>query len=115
MLQITLIDLVFSVDSLLTAIVLTNNMITIAIAYILSTLVMISLSDYTAQLIKYSTNLKIIAILFILIAGMYLILEGLHIKLPKGYLYFSLIFTFLIENINHIKKKICYTKKRKQF
>ncbi|MCV3769601.1 MAG: TerC family protein, partial [Wolbachia pipientis] len=91
MLQITLIDLVFSVDSLLTAIVLTNNMITIAIAYILSTLVIISLSNYTAQLIKYSTNIKIIAILFILIVGMYLILEGLHIKLPKGYLYFSLI------------------------
>ncbi|MCM1001936.1 TerC family protein [Wolbachia pipientis] len=103
-LQIILIDLIFSVDSLLTAIALTHNMIIIAVAYTFSILAMIFLSSHTAQLIKSSPSLKTIAILFILFVGTYLILEGLHIELPKEYLYSSLIFALLVEAISKIKK-----------
>lgn len=102
-LQIVLIDLIFSVDSLLTAIALTHNMIIIAMAYTFS-IAMIFLSSHTAQLIKSSPSLKTIAILFILFVGAYLILEGLHIELPKEYLYSSLIFALLVEAISKIKK-----------
>ncbi|MGL9718839.1 MAG: TerC family protein [Wolbachia sp.] len=104
-LQIMLIDLVFSVDSLLTAIALTHNMIIIVIAYTFSILAMIFLSSHTAQLIKSSPSLKTIAILFILLVGVYLMLEGLHIKLPKGYLYSSLMFALFVEAISSIKRK----------
>jgi predicted tellurium resistance membrane protein TerC len=103
-LQIILIDLTFSVDSLLTAIALTHNMIIIAMAYTFSILAMIFLSSHTAQLIKSNPSLKTIAILFILFVGAYLILEGLHIELPKEYLYSSLIFALLVEAISKIKK-----------
>lgn len=103
-LQIILIDLIFSVDSLLTAIALTHNMIIIAMAYTFSILAMIFLSNHTAQLIKSSPSLKTIAILFVLFVGAYLILEGLHIELPKEYLYSSLIFALLVEAIGKIKK-----------
>ncbi|MDG7053374.1 MAG: TerC family protein [Wolbachia endosymbiont of Alcedoecus sp.] len=103
-LQIILIDLIFSVDSLLTAIALTHNMIIIAMAYTFSILAMIFLSSHTAQLIKSSPSLKTIAILFILFVGAYLILEVLHIELPKEYLYSSLIFALLVEAISKIKK-----------
>ncbi|MDF0607328.1 TerC family protein [Wolbachia endosymbiont of Onchocerca gibsoni] len=113
-LQITLIDLIFSVDSLLTAIVLTHNVAIIAIACTFSILVMIFLSSYTVQLIKSSTRLKTIAILFILLVGVYLILEGINIELPKGYLYSSLIFALLVEAANNIKKSMLYEKEKKQ-
>ncbi|MFP3035866.1 MAG: TerC family protein [Wolbachia sp.] len=103
-LQIILIDLIFSVDSLLTAIALTHNMIIIAMAYTFSILAMIFLSSHTAQLIKSSPSLKTIAILFILFVGTYLILEGLYIELPKEYLYSSLIFALLVEAISKIRK-----------
>ncbi|MDM8335199.1 TerC family protein [Wolbachia pipientis] len=112
-LQIISIDLIFSVDSLLTAIALTHNMVIIAIAYTSSILAMIFLSSYTAQLIKSSVSLKTIAILFILLVGVYLMLDGLDIELPKEYLYFSLMFALLVEVIGSIKKKVQCMKKKK--
>ncbi|WP_395463337.1 TerC family protein [Wolbachia endosymbiont of Cantharis cryptica] len=113
-LQIILIDLVFSVDSILTAIALTHNMVIIATAFTLSMLAMLFLSSYTARLIKSSPSLKTIAILFISLVGVYLILDGLHIELPKEYLYSSLIFALIIEVISNTKKKVQCTKKKKQ-
>ncbi|WP_168464735.1 TerC family protein [Wolbachia endosymbiont of Ctenocephalides felis wCfeT] len=104
-LQIMLIDLVFSVDSILTAIALTHNMVIIAIAFTFSILAMIFLSNYTTILIQSNPNLKLIAILFILLVGVYLVLEGIHIKLPKGYLYSSFVFALLVEVIGIIKKR----------
>lgn len=104
MLQIILIDLVFSVDSILTAIALTYNMIIIATAFTFSMLAMLFLSSYTAQLIKSNPGLKVIAILFVLLVGVYLILHGFHIELPKGYLYSSFMFALLVEVISKIKK-----------
>ncbi|EEH12238.1 MULTISPECIES: TerC family protein [Wolbachia] len=103
-LQIILIDLVFSVDSILTAIALTYNMVIIATAFTFSMLAMLFLSSYTAQLIKSNPGLKIIAILFILLVGVYLMLHGFHIELPKGYLYSSFMFALLVEIISKIKK-----------
>ncbi|EAL59284.1 membrane protein, TerC family [Wolbachia endosymbiont of Drosophila ananassae] len=103
-LKIILIDLVFSVDSILTAIALTYNMVIIATAFTFSMLAMLFLSSYTAQLIKSNPGLKIIAILFVLLVGVYLILHGFHIELPKGYLYSSFMFALLVEIISKIKK-----------
>ncbi|MDE5058000.1 TerC family protein [Wolbachia endosymbiont of Drosophila bocki] len=103
-LQIILIDLVFSVDSILTAIALTYNMVIIATAFTFSMLAMLFLSSYTAQLIKSNPGLKIIAILFVLLVGVYLILHGFHIELSKGYLYSSFMFALLVEIISKIKK-----------
>ena len=105
-LQIILIDLVFSVDSILTAIALTHNMVIIAIAFTFSILAMLFLSSYTAKLIKSNPGLKVIAILFILFVGVYLILDGFHIELPKEYLYSSFVFALLVEAIGSIKKKL---------
>lgn len=78
-------------------------MIIIAIAFTFSILAMLFSSSYTAQLIKSSPSLKVIAILFILLIGIYLILEGLHIELPKACLYSSFMFALLVEAISKIK------------
>lgn len=83
-LQIILIDLVFSVDLILTDIGLTYNMVIISTACTFFVLAMLFLLSYTAQLIKSNPGLKIIAILFILLVGVYLLLHGFHIELPKA-------------------------------
>ncbi|MBD0392091.1 TerC family protein [Wolbachia endosymbiont of Pentalonia nigronervosa] len=104
-LQIILIDLVFSIDSILTAVVLIHNIMIISIAFIFSMLSMLFLSHYTSKLIKSAPRLKTIAILFILFVGMYLILNGLHIYFPKSSLYSSFIFALLVEAISSLKKR----------
>ncbi|APR98034.1 TerC family protein [Wolbachia endosymbiont of Folsomia candida] len=108
LLQIILIDLVFSVDSILTAIALTHNMVIIATAFTFSILAMLFLSSYTGKLIKSNPGLKVIAILFILLVGVYLILDGFHVELPKEYLYSSFIFALLVEVISTIKKNLMH-------
>lgn len=113
LLQIILIDLVFSVDSILTAIALTHNITIISITFTFSILTMLFLSSYTTKLIKSNPGLKVIAILFILFVGIYLILDGLHIDLSKEYLYFSFVFALLVEVVTNIKKRhLLKTKKR---
>jgi predicted tellurium resistance membrane protein TerC len=104
-LQIILIDLVFSVDSILTAIALTHNMVIIATAFTFSILAILFLSNYTAKLIKSNPGLRVIAILFIFLVGVYLMLDGFHVELPKEYLYSSFIFALLVEVISSVKKK----------
>ncbi|WP_333023781.1 TerC family protein, partial [Wolbachia endosymbiont of Pentidionis agamae] len=104
--QIILIDLVFSVDSILTAIALTHNMIIIGIAFTFSMIAMLFLSSHTAKLIRSHPQLKVVAILFILFIGVYLTLDGLHIKLQKEYIYCAFVFALLIEAVNIIKRKV---------
>lgn len=104
-LQIILIDLVFSVDSILTAIALTHDILIIALAFTISILGMLFLSSHTAKLIKSNPGLKIIAILFIFLVGIYLILDGFHIELSKEYLYSSFVFALLVEATSIIKKR----------
>lgn len=108
LLQIILIDLVFSVDSILTAIALTHNMVIIATAFTFSILAMLFLSSYTGKLIKSNPGLKVIAILFILLVGVYLMLDGFHVELPKEYLYSSFIFALFVEAISTIKKNLMH-------
>lgn len=111
-LQIMLIDLVFSIDSILTAIALTQNTLIISAAFALSMLVMLFLSNYTVKLINLHPNLKIIAILFITLVGIYLLFEGVHIEMTKGYLYSSFIFALLVETASTIKKRRSLKRKK---
>ncbi|OEY86468.1 hypothetical protein BIY23_04105 [Wolbachia pipientis] len=104
-LHIILIDLVFSIDSILTAIALTHNMLIIVVAFTLSILQMLFISNYVIKLIQSYPGLKIITILFILFVGVYLVLDGIHIELGKEYLYFALIFALIIEVISNIREK----------
>ncbi len=103
--QIILIDLIFSIDSILTAIALTHDTLVIAVAFTVSMLEMLFLSSYIAKLIQSYPGLKIITILFILCVGIYLILDGVHVELEKEYLYFAFVFALIIEVMNNIKKR----------
>ncbi|XGA08407.1 MAG: TerC family protein [Wolbachia endosymbiont of Xenopsylla cheopis] len=104
-LQIVLIDLIFSIDSILTAIALTHNIVIITIAFMFSMLVMFFLSSHTTSLINSYPELKIVAILFIFAIGVYLILDGLHIELSQKYIYIAFASSLMTTLLNIVKRR----------
>ncbi|MDA7705457.1 TerC family protein [Rickettsiales bacterium] len=98
--QIMMIDLVFSVDSIITAIGVTDQIWIIITAVIISMGAMLFLSGKISNIIDQYPTLKILALAFIFMIGVILILGGLSINVSKNYLYFSLFFALIIEIIN---------------
>lgn len=104
-LQIVLTDLVFSIDSILTAIALTHNIVIITIAFMFSMLAMFFLSSHTISLVSSYPELKVLGILFIFTIGIYLIFDGLHIEVSQKYMYFAFAFSLLTTFFNIVKRK----------
>ena len=98
--QIVAIDFVFSVDSILTAIGLTEVLLIMVIAVVISIVFMIIYSSKISDIIDLYPSLEILALCFLILIGFTLILEAAHIEIPKGYIYFALFFTLGVELIN---------------
>lgn len=98
--QIVAIDFVFSVDSILTAIGLTEILLIMIIAVIISILFMIIYSSKISDIIDRYPSLEILALCFLILIGFTLILEAAHIEIPKGFIYFALFFTLGVELVN---------------
>lgn len=104
--QIVMLDLVFSLDSILTAVGLVENVLIIVIAILISLGVMLIFAKKISLFINNHPTMKILAISFLLMIGMILVMEGLHVHVPKGYIYFSMAFALGVEIINmKIRKK----------
>lgn len=106
--QIVLIDIVFSFDSILTAVGLvdSNYVIIMIIAVVISMLMMIGFSQYISDFIEAHPTFKVLALTFLVLVGFLLVLEGFHEEIPKGYVYFAIAFSFGVELINtRIRKK----------
>jgi predicted tellurium resistance membrane protein TerC len=88
--QIILIDLVFSFDSILTAIGLVEDVIIIIIAIVISLVVMLTFAKKISDFIQKHPAMKILAVSFLIMIGTLLVLEGLHFHVPRGYIYFSI-------------------------
>lgn len=101
--QIVLINLVFSFDSILTAVGLTDIVWVMAVGIIVSTIVMILFAKKVSEFIKKHKSLKVLALSFLLMIGLFLVLESAHIEVPKGYIYAAITFSLFVEFIN-IKK-----------
>ena len=104
-LQIALIDFVFSFDSIITAIGMTKNLPIIIMAVVVSMAAMLLATNYLAKILHKYPTLKIIALAFIFMVGVMLVADGIHIKISKGYLYFALFFTTFVEALNIIALK----------
>lgn len=98
--QIVLLDLVFSLDSILTAVGLVENVLIIIIAIVISLAVMLIFAKRISTFINEHPTMKILAISFLLMIGMVLVVEGLHVHVPKGYIYFSMAFALGVEIVN---------------
>lgn len=100
LLQIALIDIVFSLDSVLTAVGLVRELPIMVAAIIAAILVMMWVSRSIGTFIARHPTIKMLALAFLLLIGLALVCEGLHFDIPKGYLYFAMAFAFGVELIN---------------
>jgi predicted tellurium resistance membrane protein TerC len=98
--QILILDLVFSLDSIITAIGLVDNVFVIVIAIVISLATMLFFSKRISDFINKHPAMKILAISFLIMIGTVLVIEGLHVHVPKGYIYVSMAFALGIEVIN---------------
>lgn len=109
-LQIIMLDLIFSFDSILTAVGLTKNIVIMIIAVVVSIGIMMAFSGKISDFIQRHPSMEVLALGFLILIGFMLFLEGLHKEIPKGYIYFAVVFSLLIETINirsrNKKKKV---------
>jgi predicted tellurium resistance membrane protein TerC len=107
--QIVLVDLVFSFDSVISAIGMTNGMeeqlhanpiIIVYLSVLISMLVMIKFSGVISDFIQRNPTIKTIALSFLLMIGVFLVAESFGHKVPKGYIYFGFAFSMFVEIIN---------------
>lgn len=104
--QIVLLDIIFSFDSILTAVGLTSEVTLMIIAVIVSVLVMMVFAKAISDFINKQPTLQVLALSFLILIGFMLIIEGLHYHVPKGYIYFAVFFSLLVEVINiRVRKK----------
>lgn len=98
--QIILIDIIFSVDSILTAIGLTKELWLMITAVIISMVIMLLFASRIADVIKKHPSLEVLALSFLILIGFMLMVEAFHYEVPKGYIYFAVFFSLLVEMIN---------------
>jgi predicted tellurium resistance membrane protein TerC len=106
--QIILLDIIFSFDSILTAvgIVPPEQVVIMIIAVVVSIFVMMFFSGKISDFIKQHPSMEVLALGFLILIGFTLLLEGLHKEIPKGYIYFAVAFSLLIEFTNiRVRKK----------
>lgn len=103
--QVVFIDLVFSFDSVMTAVGLTLVIPVIVAAMTVAMLVMIFSSGFIASIIERFPTLKILALAFIMLIGVFLVAEGLGFHVPKGYIYFAMAFSLGVETLNLLSRK----------
>ncbi|MFH1518260.1 MAG: TerC family protein [Pseudomonadota bacterium] len=98
--QLFVINFVFSLDSVITAIGMTNDIIVMVAAVVLSTIVMAFAADPLAKFIGEHPTTKMLALAFILLVGVALVADGLGFHIPRGYLYFAIAFSLGVELLN---------------
>jgi len=98
--QILLLDVVFSLDSVITAVGMVDHILVMVVAVIVSAVVMIFTAGPLAEFVERHPTIKILALSFLLLIGFTLVVEGLHQHIPKGYVYFAMSFSVMVEMIN---------------
>ncbi|MSP64512.1 MAG: TerC family protein [Bacteroidetes bacterium] len=105
-LQIILLDLVFSFDSILTAIGLVSNVLIMILAVIASIIFMMIFSQIVSDFVNQHPTVKMLALAFLLIIGLLLVVESFSVHIPKGYVYFAMAFSLFVEMLNlRMRKK----------
>ena len=98
--QVMLLDVVFSLDSVITAVGMVDNLVIMIAAVIVAIGLMIAASGSIAGFVDRHPTIKMLALSFLLLIGFTLIVEGLHQHIPKGYIYFAMGFSVFVEMLN---------------
>ncbi len=98
--QVIVLDIVFSLDSIITAVGMTQNLPVMIIAVVIAMIIMMLASEPVSNFIQRHPTTKMLALSFLLLVGMALVADGLHFHLPREYLYFAIAFSMGVEVLN---------------
>lgn len=112
LIQIALLDVVFSFDSVITAVGMVGNIPTMAAAIIVAILVMLIFSEAISHFVSHNPTIKMLALSFLILIGVVLIADAIGAHLDKGYIYFAMAFAVSVEGLNiAFRRKVATTKK----
>ena len=100
LIQIALIDIIFSLDSVITAVGLANQLWVMVTAIIIAVMVMMVASGPIGDFVSEHPTLKVLALSFLILIGVSLMAEGMEFHIPKGYIYFAMAFSLVVEMLN---------------
>jgi len=100
LIQIAVLDIVFSLDSVITAVGMVGEIAIMSIAIVLAVLVMLVAAKPIGDFVDAHPTIKILALSFLILVGVTLIAEGLEFHVPKGYIYFAMAFSLAVEMVN---------------
>ncbi len=104
--QIALLDIIFSLDSVITAVGLADHVSIMAIAIVIAVGIMLLAAKSIGDFVDAHPTIKILALSFLILVGVTLMVEGFDVHVPKGYIYFAMAFSVAVEMINlRIRKK----------
>lgn len=106
--EVIILDLVFSIDSIITAVGMVQQLWVMYTAVIVTVIIMLFASRPISGFIRKHPSFKILALCFLMMIGVSLLAEGFHFEIPKGYIYFSMAFAFLVDvvQMKTIKKPL---------
>jgi predicted tellurium resistance membrane protein TerC len=110
--QIAVIDIVFSLDSVFTAVGLAKDLSIMIAAIVAAILVMMWVSKAVGAFIERHPTIKVLALSFLILIGVALIAEAVHFDIPKGYLYFAMAFSVAVEMVNIRLRRLLDSKKK---
>ncbi|MBV9571700.1 MAG: TerC family protein [Alphaproteobacteria bacterium] len=100
--QIALFDLVFSIDSVVTAVGMAEHLTVMIAAVVLAMIVMLAASGPVSEFVHRNPTVKMLALSFLLLIGMSLVADAMHVHIPRGYLYFAIAFSGIVEALNRL-------------
>lgn len=103
--QILLLDMVFSIDSILTAVGMTDHLVIMVIAVLVAVGTMMLAADPLANFINHNPTVVMLALGFLLMIGAVLIADGFGVHVPKGYIYAAMAFSALVEGLNMLQRR----------
>jgi predicted tellurium resistance membrane protein TerC len=103
--QIAVIDVVFSLDSVITAVGMANDLAVMVLAIVIAVLFMMAASGSISDFVARNPTLKVLALSFLILIGVALVGEGLDMHIPKGYIYFAMAFSVGVEMLNTRRRR----------
>ncbi|SFN08776.1 Membrane protein TerC, possibly involved in tellurium resistance [Izhakiella capsodis] len=103
--QIMLLDIIFSLDSVITAVGLSDHLIIMMAAVVIAVLMMMFAARAIGEFVDAHPSVKMLALAFLILVGFTLILESFSIHISKGYIYFAMFFSMAVESLNLLRNK----------
>lgn len=103
--EIMVLDIVFSLDSVITAVGLSDHIFIMILAVVIAVMIMMFAAKTIGDFVEANPTIKMLAIVFLVMVGVVLMVESLHIHVPKAYIYFAMFFSLAVEILNLLRAR----------